>query len=581
MTTIQNVILSPVNSGTDKRLFYRATDTDVFYSEKTKSLSVKNKISFDTYFNAFSLGKYRKYCGQLSLFLNLRVSGFFVVRIFGFSKNKEELITEKKITALYADSFDILVDDNGRYDHIYFELDGEGMIYGAEYSYDNEIKNRVSIAVVITTYKREKFLLRNHREICNYLAQSKELDTDSIHFYIVDNGRTLKKEEIENDYVTLLPNPNTGGSGGFSRGYYEAVHSGKGFTHILFADDDIVMDCEAILRVYRLLQYRSEEYPTLAVGGSMIKLSDGKTLHEAGAYWDGKHLFSIGNGTDLTERKNVLSSDEKKKPDYNAWWFYCFPSSWQKDYGYPLQFFIKEDDIEYSLRCADEIAIIGGIAVWHDDFEGKYDGFQEYYIKRNELILTSVNDQKPYAVFQVRKLILNIMKQIVYQRYFLADLVFRAYDDYLLGWEHFKNTDTEKLNTELMSSCKQFLDDDELKKKYVVAFDKAKYEQSMTEPDKNAALLLTLNGYLLPAKKEDFYVVDIAKCRYVNFFRHKKVLHYDTAKHRGFVTVQKRSSMFRYFFLMLGKSIKFLIKYPSVRRGYKQHLRELADYKPL
>ena len=76
---------------------------------------------------------------------------------------------------------------------------------------------------------------------------------------------------------------------------------------------------------------------------------------------------------------------------------------------------------------------MSGLAVWHDDFESKYDGFQEYYIKRNELIMTSVNHQKAYPFFQVEKLVKCVMRQVVYQRYFLADIVIRAYDDYLKG----------------------------------------------------------------------------------------------------------------------------------------------------
>ena len=138
---------------------------------------------------------------------------------------------------------------------------------------DKESDNRIDIAVVICTFKREKFLLSNHRKICEYLKESSIFDTDNIHFYIVDNGRTLSREIIENDYITLIPNANTGGSGGFSRGYYEAVNSGS-YTHILFMDDDIVLDCEMFLRVYSLLQKLKREYGGLAVGGTMLKLSD-------------------------------------------------------------------------------------------------------------------------------------------------------------------------------------------------------------------------------------------------------------------------------------------------------------------
>lgn len=591
LTVLQNIIFPCSEICPENKLYFRAKSSADCYNEKEHILYIKNGVSFDTYFNTLAVGKYKEYCRPFTLYFRVRVSGIFVLHVYGVNKENgkftEKCIIKRNIVSDRAEDFLISlgVVPVSSFSHIYAVIEGSGRMYKGSFECeDKESDNRIDIAVVICTFKREKFLLSNHRKICEYLKESSIFDTDNIHFYIVDNGRTLSREIIENDYITLIPNANTGGSGGFSRGYYEAVNSGS-YTHILFMDDDIVLDCEMFLRVYSLLQKLKREYGGLAVGGTMLKLSDYVTQHEAGAYWNGKRLCSIGNGADMTLRENVFNVLYYPYGNYNAWWFCCFPSYWQEKYGYPLNFFVKEDDIEYSLRCADEIAVISGIAVWHDDFEGKYDGFQEYYIKRNELILTSVNDQKPYALFQLRKLVLSVMKQTVLQRYFLADIIFRAYDDYLLGWEHFKNTDAEKLNTELLNSCEKLLDDNELYKKYGVYFDEEKYRLSLTEKDNNTALVLTLNGYIIPScfykkDKDGFFVTSLAKCRYVNFYRHKRVLHYDTVRKKGFVTEQKRGKIFKYFFMLIWKSIKFLIKYPSVRRGYKQHLKELADYKP-
>lgn len=578
-------------------LFYRTApeksgSPDSIYWEEGNCLTINRITAFDTYFNSLAVIKYREYCHLSALYLRLRVSGFFVLRVFGVKKIdgvfRETLILKKDIKASVK-TYDIteLTDSLDRgYDSIYFSLESKGgRLYGGEYLCCTDKQKTTDIAVVICTYKREKFLMRNYSSICSYLEKSKVLKENNIHFYIVDNGRTLDPEKIDNPYFTLIPNSNTGGSGGFTRGCYEAVNSGRSYTHVLFMDDDIVLDCEMLMRVYALLRIRRSRFDDLAVGGTMIRLSDMITQHEAGSVWDGKRLNSIGNGIDLTVRENVLDIPYYPKGNYNAWWFCCFPVSWVREHGYPLQFFVKEDDIEYSLRCAHEIAVISGIAVWHDDFDGKYDGFQEYYIKRNELILTSVNDQKPYTAFQIRKLILSVMKQTVYQRYFLADIIFRAYNDYLKGWEHFKNTDTAAFNQELMSSCESLMGDEELREKYGVYFDREKYEKSLAERERLKIQALSLNGYLIPSvfypkDKDGFYITDLARCRIVNFYRHKKVLHYDTARKRGFVTVQKRTKLYANYFRLIGMSIKFAVKYPSVRRGYREHLKELADYKP-
>ena len=578
--SLQNIILPDMSVCPEKELYFRATDGDIYF-ENQKALKIKNSVTFDTYFNSFSIGKYNKYCNFSSVYLRVKFCGLFVLRVFSVHKSNdkfhEKCIVEKEISS-DTPSFDITEIDCNILENtaqLYFTLTAkcESTFFGGEFGCIADKTKTTSIGVVICTFRREKYILKNLNAIKNYLANNSFFSQDKIHFYVIDNGQTLSKEDIENPYVSLFYNKNTGGSGGFKRGYIEAQNSDRNHTHILFMDDDIVLDCEVFFRVYRLLSLLKDEYSGLSVGGTMLKLSNQTIQHEAGAIWDGKRIINIGNGMDMSKRENVFEISYLPKCSYNAWWFYCFPSDWSEKHGYPLPFFIKTDDIEYSLRCASEIAIIGGIAVWHEDFESKYDGYQEYYIKRNELILTSVNNQKPYALFQVRKLILSVARQLFYQRYFLVDLIFRAYDDYLLGAEHFFSTDPEKLNRELMEYCPKMLNDAELKEQYGVYFDKEKYEQSQSETDNLKKQLLTLNGYILPScfykkDKDGFNICDLAQCKFKNFYKHKKVLHYDTSKHKGYVTVQKRSKLLKYCLMLITKSIKFLIKYPTIRKQF-------------
>ena len=588
--TVLRSILFPREEICDKtELYYREKYGSVVRCDQGQQLHIHGTATFDTYFNTLPVEKYEGYCSLSTLWLRLKVCGTFVLRVFGVvNRTTETLLLEKHLRQeTPAEQMIDLTDCLGKeYWHLYFTLTTEdGVLYGGAFLADSTETQPVNIAVVICTYRREPFLLRNHREIVRYLTDSLVLSAGNLHVYIVDNGRTLERSQIDNEYVTLVPNENTGGSGGFTRGYREAVESGRGFTHILFMDDDIILDGEMLLRVYSLLRLRREDERELAVGGTMLKLSDSVTQHEAGALWNGEQLYSIGNGADMTQRDDVFAAVDEPAPDYNAWWFYCFPADWQKQYGYPLPFFVKEDDIEYSLRCEAEIAIISGIAVWHEDFDGKYDGFQEYYIKRNELILTSVNRQKPYALFQVRKLILSVMKQTVYQRYFLADLIFRAYDDYLKGGQHFLHTDTIRLNEELMAACQPLLNDEDLWTQYGVVFDEDKYAVSLTEPENLKRQALSLNGYLVPyvfyhKDTNGYSMCDLARCRIVNFYKHKRVLHYDKRLRKGYVTIQRKRMLWWNLLRLCGKSLKFLVLYPFVRRSYRRMLEEWKNLDP-
>ena len=84
--------------------------------------------------------------------------------------------------------------------------------------------------------------------------------------------------------------------------------------------------------------------------------------------------MSVGSNRDLTDEKEILinENEEKIALKYAAWWFCCFSVNNVKKRGLPSPFFIKGDDIEYSLRNESKIINLNGLAVWHEDFSGKY-----------------------------------------------------------------------------------------------------------------------------------------------------------------------------------------------------------------
>lgn len=68
---------------------------------------------------------------------------------------------------------------------------------------------------------------------------------DKILFTVVDNSKNITNEEASG--VNIIPNENTGGSGGFMRGllHYE---NDTNATHVLFMDDDASCETESITR---------------------------------------------------------------------------------------------------------------------------------------------------------------------------------------------------------------------------------------------------------------------------------------------------------------------------------------------
>ena len=192
---LRNIIFPKENICPKSDLYYRSDSGGM----SKNALNICGKTVFDTYFNSFPIGKYMEYCIFSGLFLKLKVCGIFILKIFGVSENAETLVLEKNINAesTLEDVTDISKCMESGFSQIYFSLESDnGILYGGNFFCTAEKLNIINTAVVICTFKREKFLLRNHREICEYLENQNVLNESNIHFYIVDNGKTLDKNSV-------------------------------------------------------------------------------------------------------------------------------------------------------------------------------------------------------------------------------------------------------------------------------------------------------------------------------------------------------------------------------------------------
>ncbi len=587
MTELFSFSFPQKNICSEKNMYVRLSDNNTALCENGIAFQAGGQADFNTYFNALALQKYKTYCAWDKLFVNLDFCGTFLMKIFGVSSDRTQVcIVEKRISSAKRTSISVEIPtDSFNCTMLYLSLNAEsnGQFFSGNYAVQSaETLNRINIAVIICTYRREKYILRNLCSIHRFLETNPLFSKECIHFYVIDNGHTLSADAVKNDFVSLYQNKNCGGSAGFTRGLMEAAHSDRNHTHFLFMDDDVLLDCSVFSKLYILLSLLKKDCMHLTVGGSMIKLSDMVTQHEAGAFWDGKRIENLGRGLNLTEWNNVQVIETLPTPNYNAWWFCCYTMDCLERVGYPLPLFIKTDDIEYGLRTKAPILIMNGLSVWHEDFEGKYDGFVEYYVKRNELILSAVQDDKAYMGFQIVKLIKSVGKQIVFQRYFIADLIFKAYNDFLQGANFLLNTDGEKLNKSLMQACPPMKTAEELQQQEGVEFHEDEYKQSLLRIASKPIQVITLNGYLLPqcfyrTKKHECYTIDAAQCIPTNCFLRKRLLHWDITKNKGYVTQQKRSALFKYTFKLMGMSLKILFKYNKAVRSYRKHKKDLTS----
>lgn len=110
----------------------------------------------------------------------------------------------------------------------------------------------------------------------------------------------------------------------------------------------------------------------------------------------------------------------------------------------PHAFFMKTDDVEYVLRCASPIVWMNGVGVWHSSFESKQSPHLEYYIKRNEWIVSAIHENGRDFLQNVWKYTRSALKTV-----FIAEpcnLLFLkcAYLDFLKGSEYLLHLDGEE-----------------------------------------------------------------------------------------------------------------------------------------
>lgn len=338
-------------------------------------------LDFSTYFNLFSVKKWKTYTSIQSIKLLLHIYGKYKVTVYSVSSNDRTILftdtcqndLEKTIS---------LSDCSGNFLVFTIQaLEDDVKVWNGSYWGEFEYTQNVDIGIIICTFKREEYVKRN-LTILQHLMQ----ENPHFHVMVIDNGRTLP--ETRNEQLQVIHNRNYGGSGGFTRGLMEQVNQGTN-NYVLMMDDDILIETSSLERVYALCRHIKSQYAQQMIAGSMMSMDEPTIQYENTAYWGKIRLHALGKNFDLTKIKYLLQNDTIPEVinKYAAWWFCCIPIAVVKKNGYPLPAFIKSDDMEYGIRNHQDIIIMNGIGVWHETFNKKENAVVNYFNDRNMLIL--------------------------------------------------------------------------------------------------------------------------------------------------------------------------------------------------
>jgi galactofuranosylgalactofuranosylrhamnosyl-N-acetylglucosaminyl-diphospho-decaprenol beta-1,5/1,6-galactofuranosyltransferase len=295
-------------------------------------------------------------------------------------------------------------------------------------------------AVVICTYNRADDCLRTLEALSRDDTALAMVDT----VYVVDQGSDTVESQAGFDGIKnvlgaklrYIRQPNLGGAGGFTRGLYEVTEvSGTDHAHIMFMDDDIMLEPDTVVRLTTFAN--CTVLPTI-VGGQMLYLLHPDQLHVGAETTDLTTLRAGLPVKDALVRSNLTYNRQEIRVDaeYNAWWTCLIPSEVVTEIGFPLPLFFQWDDIEYALRARAHgyaTVTLPGAGVWHTDFHWKdWDDWPRYFSLRNSLIVSALYGQ-PKAISTAQFLLGQLLIYIASMRYGLAATLIMAVEDYLAG----------------------------------------------------------------------------------------------------------------------------------------------------
>lgn len=343
-------------------------------------------LDFATYFNLFSVQKWKKYTSIRAVKIQLQLQGKYAITVSKISEEQEKTLFTEIGQGEYQKRIP-LDDINDNFIAVKIKaLEDDVQFLGGAYYGEFDKKQEANIGIIICTFKREKYVKRN-------LETLKLLMADNPHFHvmIIDNGSTLP--EIQEEQLQIIHNRNYGGSGGFTRGLIEQVNQGVN-DYVIMMDDDVLIETSSLERVYALCCYRKEKYTMQMIAGAMMSMDQPTLQYENTAYWGKVRLHSLGQGLNLNAMNDLIQNDQlpPMKNKYAAWWFCCIPVAVIHKNGYPLPVFIKSDDMEYGIRNHQDIITMNGIGVWHEAFANKMSPVVNYYSDRNMLILNEYAD---------------------------------------------------------------------------------------------------------------------------------------------------------------------------------------------
>lgn len=583
MTDIQTLVLPNIIFGAPQEMYVRLLNDKVWGPIQSKVLTFERggMASFDTYFNSVSVQVWKKNTTVNDISLRIEGAGRFWIRIglhqeccnSRWLQEQEVVISASEPAVIPINSWGKLI--NGM---IYFSVTSleEGAISGGAFFTKTAPKKVVNLGIVITHFNRKHYVLPAMARIQKELLQDLRFK-DNINLIVVDNSRNISPEESCG--ATVIANENLGGSGGFMRGLLYLKDHGE-FTHCLFMDDDASCEIESIRRAYSIMSFATDK--KAAISGSLLRENHTHVIHEKtahfskGQYFQNKHGLDMINVNDLLRANNdELAPRSRDCAEYGGWWFFLFEIASAEYCVFP--FFVRGDDIQFSIINKFRIISDNGISCWGEDFHHKESPLTRYLALRATILLSLFHEK-----LSVRTAIIHIclpwwLRTILSYNYASAKAC-------TLALEHITNGPDFFLNNMDLSNIRktisQFTPPEKMETLNNIDRNLLEHVSVNESKFRRVIRLFALNGFLLPsfliknkiAYQEKHFVGTLR-----DIYRYKRVLYVREDIGTGYIAEYNRTRFIIETYAFVKVCIRFALKYNKLRQQYKNNLVNMAS----
>ena len=530
----------------------------------------------DTYYGALSLTTWRRHCTLKEVSLQLEGEGRFVVSL-GVHRHHQAMVWvgERTVTLRPGEPVEVPVPHWSALPDglLFFRLRAvtPGRLDAARYVTPQPPVNAVRLGMVVTHFNRIQQVLAAIQRMRRTVLRRPDL-RERLTLTVVDNSRNLPLES--DGQVTIIPNRNLGGSGGFARGMLSLVDSGT-HTHALLMDDDASCEPESIARTVALLSYA--QTPRLAVVGALISELHPWHLLENGAGFDG-FCKPLGIGRDLRQVQSLMQCDRgDQRPDFGGWWFFAFKLSEVKRWPFP--FFVRGDDVFFGLGNQFDITTLSGVACYGEDFHLKHGPMTAYLDARYHLLHAILREKGAFkAVMRVLKL--RFIKPLEGYHYASAQALTLALRHLRHGPQFFRdNMDLSQVRP-MIAALKPDEKLGPIDRKNLNLKLRMPRRTEKESVSRRVMRVLSLGGFLLPnalvrdrvlVHEKDFFG------RAYTVWRYRRVLYRHGPTDTGYIVEMDRARFFAELRALL-RELRLLRKQmPELRPSYAKALEEMGS----